>query len=81
VETAADTTIEELAERRGGRPSERARVLRVEEDGVRAASDLLAAEEPLEIRLNGERVAVTMRTPVPGQYAELALGSSSAKRP
>jgi FdhD protein len=60
--------------RRGGRPSEDARVLRVEGERVRAASDLLAAEEPLEIQLNGERVAVTMRTPVSGQDAELALG-------
>jgi len=34
--------------------------------------DLLAAEEPLEIRLSGEQVAVTMRTP--GHDAELALG-------
>ena len=37
-------------------------------------SDLVAGEEPLEIRIDGERVAVTMRTPVPGQDAELALG-------
>jgi FdhD protein len=37
-------------------------------------SDLVAGEEPLEIRLEGEPVAVTMRTPVPGQDAELALG-------
>jgi FdhD protein len=41
---------------------------------MRPESDLLAAEEPLEIRLHGEQVAVTMRTPVPGQDAELALG-------
>jgi FdhD protein len=31
-------------------------------------------EEPLEIRLEGEPVAVTMRTPVPGQDTELAVG-------
>ena len=37
-------------------------------------SDLVAGEEPLEIRIGGERLAVTMRTPVPGQDAELALG-------
>ena len=30
------------------------------------ASDFVAAEEPLEIRLEGEPVAVTMRTPAPG---------------
>lgn len=34
--------------------------------------DLLAAEEPLEIRVNGAPVAVTMRTP--GNDEELALG-------
>lgn len=61
-------------ERVGGRPSERRAITRVREGGSRPASDLLAAEEPLEIRLAGEQVAVTMRTPVPGQDAELALG-------
>ena len=35
-------------------------------------SDLVAVEEPLEIRVNGEPVAVTMRTP--GHDEELALG-------
>jgi FdhD protein len=34
----------------------------------------VAAEEPLEIRLDGERVAVTMRTPAPGEDIELAVG-------
>jgi FdhD protein len=34
--------------------------------------ELLAVEEPLEIRINGEPVAVTMRTP--GHDEELALG-------
>ena len=34
--------------------------------------DLVAVEEPLEIRVNGEPVAVTMRTP--GHDEELALG-------
>jgi len=34
--------------------------------------DVLAVEEPLEIRINGEPVAVTMRTP--GHDEELALG-------
>jgi FdhD protein len=36
------------------------------------AADVLAVEEPLEIRIGGEPVAVTMRTP--GHDEELALG-------
>src|SRR5215212_8665821 len=42
---------------------------RVEHDGVR---DEVAVEEPLEIRVDGEPLAVTMRTP--GEDEELALG-------
>src|SRR5438105_3967450 len=61
-----------LEERTGGKPAERARVIRFR-DGVRSeVPDLLAAEEPLEIRLGGEPVAVTMRTP--GHDTELAVG-------
>lgn len=60
------------AERRGGVPSERARVLRVRDGRVHEGPDQVAAEEPLEIRLNGEQVAVTMRTP--GHDSELAVG-------
>src|SRR5436309_13366755 len=61
-----------LEERTGGRPADRARVVRFR-NGVRSeVPDLLAAEEPLEIRLAGERVAVTMRTP--GHDTELAVG-------
>jgi FdhD protein len=40
--------------------------------GGRTDTDEVAAEEPLEIRVNGEPVAVTMRTP--GHDEELALG-------
>ncbi|HWQ01576.1 MAG TPA: formate dehydrogenase accessory sulfurtransferase FdhD [Gaiellaceae bacterium] len=40
--------------------------------GGAAEPDLLAVEEPLEIRINGRPVAVTMRTP--GHDEELALG-------
>ena len=40
--------------------------------GREVESDRLAVEEPLEIRVNGEPVAVTMRTP--GDDEELALG-------
>jgi FdhD protein len=42
---------------------------RIEHDGVR---DEVAIEEPLEIRADGEALAVTMRTP--GHDDELALG-------
>lgn len=38
----------------------------------RSEADEVAAEEPLEIRVNGEPIAVTMRTP--GHDEELALG-------
>ena len=44
-------------------------VSRIEHDGVR---DEVAVEEPLEIRVGGEPLAVTMRTP--GHDEELALG-------
>jgi FdhD protein len=73
--TEPRTAIEEAAlEPAGGRPSERFPILRVRDGSARRASDQLVGEEPLEIRLGGEQVAVTMRTPVPGQDAELALG-------
>jgi len=43
------------------------------EDGeVRALDDMLAVEEPLEIRVNGAPITVTMRTP--GHDLELAAG-------
>lgn len=46
------------------RSETRTRVIRVDENGHRdARADLLATEEPLEIRVNGRRLAVTMRTP------------------
>jgi FdhD protein len=47
----------------------RVEVLRIPEG---AASDVVAVEEPLEIRIGGAPVAVTMRTP--GHDEELALG-------
>ena len=40
--------------------------------GGAATKDAVAVEEPLEIRVNGEPVAITMRTP--GHDEELALG-------
>ncbi len=42
---------------------------RVQHDGV---DDVVAVEEPLEIRVDGEAIAITMRTP--GHDEELALG-------
>ena len=45
---------------------------RVEAGGRSAARDELAVEEPLEIRVDGEPLAVTMRTP--GHDEELAAG-------
>lgn len=41
-------------------------------DGLIRSSDCVAAEEPLEIRIDGETLAITMRTP--GDDADLALG-------
>src|SRR5690348_7871648 len=42
------------------------------QQGCERAEDLLAKEEPLEIRVQGRCIAVTMRTP--GDDAELAAG-------
>src|SRR6478736_6125235 len=51
----------------------RRRVTRITlEDGARRVEDVLAAEEPLEIRVGGRSLAVTMRTP--GHDVELAAG-------
>jgi FdhD protein len=47
-------------------------VKRHDATGVRTVPDRLVVEEPLEIRLDGERVATTMRTP--GHDFELAVG-------
>jgi FdhD protein len=60
--------------RSGGRPAERMPIVRYRDGRATPGSDVLAGEEPLEIRIDGAPVAVTMRTPVPGQDAELALG-------
>src|SRR4249920_3479640 len=51
----------------------RRRVLRVTvPGGAEARADLLAAEEPLEIRVDGDPLTVTMRTP--GDDIDLAAG-------
>ncbi|MCP2204282.1 formate dehydrogenase accessory sulfurtransferase FdhD [Lentzea flava] len=55
-----------------GRVTVRRAVERVSPNGRRRRVDALAAEEPLELRVNGKSLAVTMRTP--GQDVELAHG-------
>ncbi|KUH39189.1 MULTISPECIES: formate dehydrogenase accessory sulfurtransferase FdhD [Streptomyces] len=55
-----------------GRVTERRRVIRVRDGAVATRPDTLVAEEPLEIRLNGKPLAVTMRTP--GDDFALAAG-------
>ncbi|MBL1066953.1 formate dehydrogenase accessory sulfurtransferase FdhD [Streptomyces sp. 7-21] len=55
-----------------GRVTERRRVLRIRDGARSERADTLAGEEPLEIRVNGRRLAVTMRTP--GDDFALATG-------
>ncbi|MEU9979204.1 MULTISPECIES: formate dehydrogenase accessory sulfurtransferase FdhD [unclassified Streptomyces] len=55
-----------------GRVTERRKVLRIRDGAVSARPDTLVAEEPLEIRLNGKPLAITMRTP--GDDFALAAG-------
>ncbi|MEU9859665.1 formate dehydrogenase accessory sulfurtransferase FdhD [Streptomyces sp. NPDC047971] len=55
-----------------GRVTERRRVLRIRGEAVNERPDTLVAEEPLEIRLNGKPLAITMRTP--GDDFALAAG-------
>jgi FdhD protein len=59
---------------RGGRSlgSAAAEIARWESGRARVASDWLAREEPLEIRVRGRSIAITMRTP--GHDDELAAG-------
>ena len=55
-----------------GVPSVRHRVVKVREQGAEECQDHLAVEEPLEIRLGGISLSVTMRTP--GEDEELVAG-------
>jgi FdhD protein len=55
-----------------GRVTARRRVVRVVDGRVSARPDTLAAEEPLEIRVGGQPLSVTMRTP--GHDFDLAAG-------
>ena len=47
-------------------------IRRITADSDRSATDAVAAEEPLEIRIDGRAVAITMRTP--GDDLDLAAG-------
>ncbi|MBM7168620.1 formate dehydrogenase accessory sulfurtransferase FdhD [Streptomyces sp. G44] len=55
-----------------GRVTERRKVIRIRDGRVTERPDTLVTEEPLEIRLNGRPLAVTMRTP--GDDFALAAG-------
>ncbi|MEV4917361.1 formate dehydrogenase accessory sulfurtransferase FdhD [Streptomyces tirandamycinicus] len=55
-----------------GRATERRRTIRIRNGAVIVRPDTLVAEEPLEIRLNGRPLAITMRTP--GDDFALAAG-------
>lgn len=55
-----------------GRVTERRRVVRIRNGVAGTRPDTLVAEEPLEIRLNGKPLAITMRTP--GDDFALAVG-------
>ncbi|MGV9354532.1 formate dehydrogenase accessory sulfurtransferase FdhD [Streptomyces misionensis] len=55
-----------------GRVTDRRKVLRIRDGAVSTRPDTLVAEEPLEIRLNGKPLAITMRTP--GDDFALAAG-------
>ncbi|WP_405804921.1 formate dehydrogenase accessory sulfurtransferase FdhD [Streptomyces sp. NBC_00210] len=55
-----------------GRVTERRRTIRIRGGAVTSRPDTLVAEEPLEIRLNGKPLAITMRTP--GDDFALAAG-------
>ncbi|MCF1647157.1 formate dehydrogenase accessory sulfurtransferase FdhD [Streptomyces indiaensis] len=55
-----------------GRVTERRKVIRIRDGVVSSRPDTLVAEEPMEIRLNGKPLAITMRTP--GDDFALAAG-------
>lgn len=74
-----DVMAEAGRSERGGRPSERVPIQRRRDGRSESSADVVVAEEPLEIRLGGERVAVTMRTPGPGEDIELAVGFLSGE--
>src|SRR6266704_2297051 len=54
------------------RALKRLRVLKIDEEHQKHIEDEVVVEEPLEIRVNGESLSVTMRTP--GNDFDLAIG-------
>jgi FdhD protein len=54
------------------RDLKRLRVLKLDEEHLKHIEDQVVVEEPLEIRVNGESITVTMRTP--GHDFDLAIG-------
>lgn len=60
-----------------GRVTVRRPVVRIREGVVDRRADTLAAEEPMEIRVGGRALAVTMRTP--GDDFDLAIGFLAAE--
>jgi FdhD protein len=54
------------------RDSRRVPILKIEEKQLQGVDDDVVIEEPLEIRVNGESISVTMRTP--GDDFDLAVG-------
>jgi len=70
----AEPTIVREPPRAAGRAVE---LLRLDARGATPARDAVAVEEPLEIRLNGWRWLVTMRTP--GDDADLIVGLLAAE--
>ncbi|MFI6667196.1 formate dehydrogenase accessory sulfurtransferase FdhD [Streptomyces sp. NPDC050481] len=55
-----------------GRVTERRKVIRIRDGAISSRPDTLVTEEPMEIRLNGKPLAITMRTP--GDDFALAAG-------
>jgi len=76
VEADHDTGASMTAVRRGGKLEgarlDRAETVGAEPEGARRQDDSIAVEEPLEIRIGGRALGVTMRTP--GNDEELAAG-------
>lgn len=69
---SATSTYRTGADQDMGRVTERRKVTRIRDGVVTSRPDTLVAEEPLEIRLNGKPLAITMRTP--GDDFALAAG-------